>query len=168
MQGAIRRQAKRATALRGLQLTFSVDSEELLQFVGRSQAFLDPKTQIRWWRAVADFELQRSLRRIQTGRDIQGKPFVPLSPVTIKNKGNNRFLVDSGEMIRSFKIEANKEGFSIVNAKTYASEQNEGNPLKNIPQRQFMGLTQKDQIKLGASYGNLVIGQDISRLLSGS
>lgn len=97
--------------------------------------------------------------RLRDGRDVEGRPFAPNSPVTLARKKDTRPLVDSGMMASQFAYQAGRDyveaGSNAVQAATLHFGAKRGAhgktrrgapiPWGDIPARPFVGLSSEDK-----------------------
>lgn len=80
---------------------------------------------------------------IAQGKEYTGNPVAPLSPMTIRLKGNSRPLVDTGTMLNSIKSKSAGKGMRDVfvanNRAAIAAKLNAGEG--KIPPRPFFGIS---------------------------
>lgn len=111
-------------------------------------------------KAIGEDLVESTKRRIELGRDLNGRPFAPNSPVTVARKGHNRPLIDSGTLLHNT-IHYDVQGDTLIvgSSSEYAALQQFGQrkgasgknrrgapiPWGDIPARPFIGLSQEDE-----------------------
>ena len=90
-------------------------------------------------------KIQMNFRR---EKDPDGKAWVPLSPLTLKARRTGRkksrskkILSDNKDLAGSFNVRVIKRTVSAGTNMVYAPTQNYGDKSRNIPARQFVGIT---------------------------
>lgn len=74
------------------------------------------------------------------GRDALGRPWTPLSPETIRRKGNDTILVDSGDLRDSFEYAVDDDALrlSVGTNVEYAVYHEFGVPSRGLPARPIL------------------------------
>lgn len=90
-------------------------------------------------------------QRIDQGVDAFGKPFIKNSPVTIKRKGRNKPLFDTGRMYRGYRYSIMADSIIITNKQKYAIN------------HQF-GIGVAPRVVLTAKDGATILQEELQRL----
>ena len=93
--------------------------------------------------AAGRFALDRILERTLSGKDVNDMAFAPYSNEYARKKGGRVDLYDSGDMLRSLKYQADSLTEATITCSSEIAEYHEDGTTK-MPQRQFMGLSEKD------------------------
>ena len=85
-------------------------------------------------------------RRFKEGKDPRGEPWHELATATIlrrrnKDKGSIKPLVDTGRLMNSINFRATSVEAIVGTNVIYSATHNFGDPSRNIPKREFMGVT---------------------------
>lgn len=112
---------------------------------------------------IGETLLNNTRDRLEAGVDVDGNPFAPLSPVTIKRKKKNKdkILIESGDLSRelAYQLVNGGTGLEFGSDRKYAAvhqfgakqgafgrtKRNGPIPWGNIPARPFIGLTAQDE-----------------------
>ena len=92
-----------------------------------------------WNNKIIQSTIKYCQSRIDTGKDINNKPFTALALRTIQAKGHDRPLQDTLAMRNGFTFTVSGNTLKIGNEMPYAKKHQFGDPLNKIPQRTFMG-----------------------------
>lgn len=106
---------------------------------------------------IKDYVADMAKMEIISGGARSGQPYRELSPETTIAKGNDRFLVDSGQLLRDVAnlklgVQGNKEVITLDNE--YAKFLQDG--TKNMPKRKIFNFTPEDEKNLGQIIENAV------------
>jgi len=93
--------------------------------------------------AAGAFALDRILERTLSGKDVDDMAFAPYSSEYARKKDGRVDLYDSGDMLRSLKYQADSPTEATITCSSEIAEYHEDGTTK-MPQRQFMGLSEKD------------------------
>lgn len=138
-------------------ITIDIDDREVRAALANLQRRVSDLTPVMHDIGQALVEGMRA--RLRDGRDVEGRPFAPNSPVTLARKKGARPLVDSGTMAGQFAYQAGRDyveaGSNAEQAATlhFGARQGafghdrRGHPLPwgDIPARPFVGLSKEDE-----------------------
>lgn len=133
-------------------MKFSVPGlDTLLEKLGKVQAKFQDKNV---WQEIAQIELQDIRNRIGVSKTTpEGVPWAPWKPSTAlarakKGNANRGLLFDSGRLLNSFKVIANKTAFTVGTDVPYAGFLNKG--TDKMPGRKFMGTSPQAKASIKA------------------
>jgi phage gpG-like protein len=136
---------------------FSVDvrinRDEVKKITGRIKNIIRP---------LALFAKKKSAdiqKQFDNHTDPEGKPWAPLSPVTIARKKQNKdkILTHYGPLRKSVKVEVLQEGLRLTTGAPYAKFHQEG--TSRMPQRKILAITEQDKVRLGRFIRQHVAGR---------
>lgn len=140
-------------------ITVEVDDKEVRKALSRLSGF-DLAQALR---GIGETLTNNTRDRLENGVDIDGRPFAPLSPVTLARKKKNRdkVLIESGDLHRelTYQLVNGGTGLEFGSDRKYAavhqfgarqgafgrSKRNTPLPWGNIPARPFIGITNQDK-----------------------
>ncbi len=138
-------------------IRIEIDDREVREALAKLQRRLGDLTPVMHDIGQALVEGMRA--RLRDGRDVEGRPFAPNSPVTLARKRGARPLVDSGMMASQFAYQAGRDfveaGSNAVQAATLHFGARRGAhgktrrgapiPWGDIPARPFVGVSEADR-----------------------
>ena len=120
-------------------LKIEIDADEAIEMLDGVAAVL---TSDQFADAAGAFALDRILERTLSGKDVNDNRFAPYSNEYAKRKGGAVDLYVSGDMLRSLDYSAAGSQVIITCSSEIAQYHEEG--TSKMPQRQFMGLSERD------------------------
>lgn len=94
--------------------------------------------------AAGAFAIDRILKRTRSGKDVNDNLFAPYSSAYRRKKGGTVNLSNSGAMLESLGYQANSSIEATVTCSSEIAQYHEDGTTK-MPQRQFVGLSEKDK-----------------------
>ena len=82
--------------------------------------------------------------RIKQGVDVFGRPFEAHSEPYGSNKSGPGFLRESGDLFRTLFVESRDGAGEVGTRLDYGTFNQEGRPTQNLPQREWLSVTDKD------------------------
>lgn len=94
---------------------------------------------------IGEAMLNNTRDRLEAGKDIHGKAFIPLKAKTIKYKKKNKdkILISEGDLFGQLAYQLVHGGVELGSDKKYAAIHQYGSDA--IPARPFLGLTSQDE-----------------------
>lgn len=105
--------------------------------------------------------MKRLVRNWKRGKDAMGNPWTPLAPETIRAKGHDDILIDSGTLLSDVQASSEYDSdtrTSVITTTTeYGAVHEFGMPERGIPQRSFL--------QPAAEYANTLLPEPITSRL---
>lgn len=99
-------------------------------------------------RAIARHQQKKIQRNFDLERSPSGKPWQKLEAETLRRKKGSGILKESNDLRNSIDIVVNGLKARIESRLIYSATQQHGDPARGIPQREYMGVSSKDEKEL--------------------
>lgn len=111
-------------------------------------------------RAVVRYQEKRIEEGFEAERSPMGEPWESLKPETLARKRNSKILQESQDLKNSIEVVVGDLTASLQSELAYSATHQYGDPIRNIPQREFMGFSQADEQEISD-----ILRKDVKKIL---